>query len=168
MVVGSSANGLDLPSINTDIKVTSCHQPQSSCPFKDSRQKIWGLGYHLLVFVYKKEDDLLEQKGRLKFLSCSFVDKERTADYQTTIGLNEILRHKGNVEDVFAFLCDHKIPADEVSLMNLAKEIFNNPPAIGYLTISNALQWRLQYGRVVSLEEDVPGIIPIIRCADDE
>ena len=57
MTVGSSANGLDLPSVNTDIKVTSIKQPQSSCPFKDSKQKIYGLGYNLIVFVYKKTDD---------------------------------------------------------------------------------------------------------------
>ena len=30
--IGSSANGLDLPDVNTDIKVTSIKQPQSSCP----------------------------------------------------------------------------------------------------------------------------------------
>lgn len=30
---GNSASGLDLPSILTDIKVTSIKQPQSSCPF---------------------------------------------------------------------------------------------------------------------------------------
>lgn len=42
--VGSSANGIDLPSedIQTDIKVTSIKQPQSSCPYKDSKQKIFG------------------------------------------------------------------------------------------------------------------------------
>lgn len=51
LTVGNSANGLDLPSVNTDIKVTSIKQPQSSCPFKDSKQKIFGLGYNLLVFV---------------------------------------------------------------------------------------------------------------------
>jgi len=45
MDLGNSASGLDLPSINTDIKVTSIKQPQSSCPFKDSKQKIFGLGY---------------------------------------------------------------------------------------------------------------------------
>ena len=54
--VGSSASGIDLPSaeINTDIKVTSIKQPQSSCPFKNAQQKIFGLGYNLLVFVYDK------------------------------------------------------------------------------------------------------------------
>ncbi len=56
MTVGSSANGIDLPSddILTDIKVTSIKQPQSSCPFRDAKQKIYGLGYNLLVFVYDK------------------------------------------------------------------------------------------------------------------
>lgn len=56
--VGSSAKGIDLPDsfINTDIKVTSIKQPQSSCPFKNTNQKIFGLGYNLLVFVYQKED----------------------------------------------------------------------------------------------------------------
>ena len=49
--VGSSAKGIDLPSVDTDIKVTSIKQPQSSCPFKDAKQKIFGLGYNLLVFV---------------------------------------------------------------------------------------------------------------------
>jgi len=53
MTVGSSANGLDLPSINTDIKVTSIKQPQSSCPFKDSKQKIYGLGYNLIVLFIR-------------------------------------------------------------------------------------------------------------------
>ena len=56
---GSSAKGIDLPGkdIYTDIKVTSIKQPQSSCPFKDAKQKIFGLGYNLLIFVYDKTDD---------------------------------------------------------------------------------------------------------------
>lgn len=49
---GNSANGIDLPSLGVDIKTTSIMQPQSSCPFKSARQKIYGLGYNLLVFVY--------------------------------------------------------------------------------------------------------------------
>lgn len=48
--VGSSAKGIDLPGLNVDIKTTSERQPQSSCPFKAARQKIFGLGYSLLIF----------------------------------------------------------------------------------------------------------------------
>lgn len=103
IAVGNSANGLDLPSVNTDIKVTSIKQPQSSCPFKDSKQKIFGLGYNLLVFVYKKYDDSKMRKGMLDFVSCSFIDKSRTADYQTTTGLHKIILNQGNQDDIFAF-----------------------------------------------------------------
>lgn len=163
LAIGNSTNGLDLPSVNTDIKVTSIKQPQSSCPYKDSKQKIYGLGYNLIIFVYKKEDDEQQKKGKLAFLSCTFVDAKRTADYQTTTGLLNIINNNGNADDVFAFLSDHKIPADEVTLSNMAAEILKNPPAIGYLTISNALQWRLQYGRIVALNENIEGITPIIK-----
>jgi hypothetical protein len=48
---GSSAKGIDFPELDVDIKVTSITQPQSSCPYKSARQKIFGLGYSLLVFV---------------------------------------------------------------------------------------------------------------------
>lgn len=162
MTVGSSANGLDLPSINTDIKVTSIKQPQSSCPYRDSKQKIYGLGYNLIVFVYDKRDDNTRRMSCLDFVSCTFIDASRTGDYQTTTGLRQIIGNNGNADDVFAFLSDHKIPADEVTLMQMAEHILANPPAIGYLTISNALQWRLQYKRVVTLKEHIEGIIQVI------
>lgn len=166
IAVGSSANGLDLPSVNTDIKVTSIKRPQSSCPFTDSKQKIYGLGYNLIVFIYDKIDDAHTQKGCLNFLSCSFIESSRTGDYQTTTGILNIISNHGNADDIFAFLVDHKIPSDEVSLMNMAEELLRNPPKVGYLTISNALQWRLQYTRIVNLAETVDGITPIIKYSN--
>lgn len=47
--------------------------------------------------------------------------------------------------------------------MQMAEQILKTPPQIGYLTISNALQWRLQYNRIVHLEEKVEGITPIVK-----
>ena len=75
VVIGSSAMGIDLPSatVLTDIKVTSITQPQSSCPFKNARQKIYGLGYNLLFFVYNKQD--LGKTCRLNFIYCTFINK---------------------------------------------------------------------------------------------
>lgn len=162
--IGSSASGIDLPSdeILTDIKVTSIKQPQSSCPFKDAKQKIFGLGYNLLVFVYEKIDDPNRKTATLNFVSCSFISKERTADYTTTFRLREMLKDKANAEDIIAYLIDKNIPADEITLNELANQILNSPPEQGYLTISNALQWRLQYQRIVTLEKSVKGITKII------
>ena len=156
VLVGSSARGIDLPSddILTDIKVTSIKQPQSSCPFKDAKQKIFGLGYNLLVFVYDKTDDPTTQTAILNFVSCSFVHKERTADYTTTFRLREMIKDGANEADIIAYLQDKNIPADEITLAKVAEQILQSTPEQGYLTISNALQWRLQYQRIVTLVDD--------------
>jgi hypothetical protein len=164
VMIGSSASGVDLPSsdILTDIKVTSIKQPQSSCPFKDAKQKVFGLGYNLLVFVYDKTDDSNTQTSTLNFVSCSFVSKERTADYTTTFRLREMVKDGANEADIIAYLQDKNIPADEITLTKLAEQILLNPPEQGYLTISNALQWRLQYQRIVALTDDISGISKIV------
>jgi len=46
------------------MKVTSSRQPQSSCPFKHARQKIYGLGSSLLVFVYDKTDNPADRNNK--------------------------------------------------------------------------------------------------------
>lgn len=155
---GSSASGIDLPGLDVDIKVTSIRQPQSSCPFKSASQKIFGLGYHLLVFVYEKTDDNETETSRLNIRHVIFVDKEYTADYQTTRGLLDILERDGNRDDIIAFIMDRNLPVEETGAGQLADEIMEAPPNQGYLTISNALQWRLQYGRVIQEAGTVPGI----------
>lgn len=163
VVLGNSASGIDLPgeAIQTDIKVTSIKQPQSSCPFKDAKQKIFGLGYNLLVFVYDKKDDHDNKSAILDFVSCSFIEEKRTGDYTTTFRLREMVKDGAIAEDIFAFLSDRNIPADEMTLMKMAEQILKKPPEQGYLTISNALQWRLQYQRIVNLHEAVNGITKI-------
>jgi hypothetical protein len=164
VIVGSSAKGIDLPSddILTDIKVTSIKQPQSSCPFKDVKQKIFGLGYNLLVFVYDKTDNPETQTATLNFVSCSFISKERTADYTMTYRLREMVKDKANEADIIAYLQDRNIPVDEITLTEIAKQVLKTPPQQGYLTISNALQWRLQYQRIVTLSEDISGVEKIV------
>lgn len=161
---GNSAKGIDFPDnkILTDIKVTSAKQPQSSCPFKSAREKIYGLGYNLLLFVYEKYDDHATKTASFKFVCCAFIDKDRTADYQTTRQINQILKNDGNMDDLIALFEDRNIPGDEIVYTQLAEEILSNPPKQGYLTISNALQWRLQYGRIVGLEYSIEGIDKII------
>ncbi len=163
--MGSAARGIDFPDkhINTDVKVTSIAQPQSSCPFRDARQKIYGLGYNLLLFVYEKKDDPITRSANLNFKSCSFINKERTGDYQTTKSVLQMIDNDANTDDIIAYLMDRNIPADEITLNKIAEEILKNPPNQGYLTISNALQWRLQNQRVVMLTDNPDGIIKIVH-----
>ena len=143
--------------IETDIKVTSIVQPQSSCPFKNARQKIFGLGYNLLIFVYDKKDT--PTTCTLDFKYCTFIDKSRTADFTITKRLREMVDDGANKDDIVGFLVDKNVPGDAIVYSDLADEILRNKPKQGYLTISNALQWRLQYTRVISLENTVNGVL---------
>jgi hypothetical protein len=162
-VPGNSASGIDFPELKVDIKVTSIRQPQSSCPFRSARQKVYGLGYSLIIFVYDKRDDEVTRTSTLRILHTIYVEEEHTADYQLTKGLRSILDNGGNGDDVFAFLTEKHLPIDEIGLHNLASEILEKRPNQGYLTISNALQWRLQYSRVIDHAGTAPGILPVFR-----
>ena len=160
MTVGSSASGIDLPSVNTDIKTTSITQPQSSCPFKSARQKIFGLGYNLLVFVYSKHDT--RNSCSLQITHCTFIEADRTADYTITALIRRMLSVNANKEDIIALLNDKNVPGDEITYNDLADEILAFPPSQGYLTISNALQWRLQYKRVIELNNTIEGVVNFV------
>lgn len=158
---GNSASGIDIPGLGVDIKVTSIKQPQSSCPFKSASQKIYGLGYSLLIFVYEKYDDHKQKTGRLDMRHAIFVDKKRTADFQATSRIIEILNNDGNKDDIIAFIAERNLPVDEIGADQLAERIIKEPPVQGFLTISNALQWRLQYRRVIQQAGDVAGILRV-------
>lgn len=158
---GNSASGIDFPGLGVDIKVTSIRQPQSSCPFESARQKIYGLGYHLLVFVYEKIDNNNDLTACLDMKHAVFVDKSKTADFQTTRGIRNIIANDGNADDLTAFFSERNLPIDEIEAARLAKEVLDNPPVEGSLTISNALQWRLQYGRVITQAGNVEGVIRV-------
>lgn len=172
-IEGNSANGIDFPELLVDIKVTSIKQPQSSCPFKSARQKIFGLGYSLLIFVYDKTDDKAKYTATLNILRTItlnilrtiYVNTERTADFQMTRGIRNILENEGNKDDLVAFILDRNLPVDEIEANNIADEILSHPPLQGFLTISNALQWRLQYGRVIERAGQEEGIISVYKAS---
>jgi hypothetical protein len=157
-ILGNSASGIDFPDLGIDIKATSIRQPQSSCPFRDASQKVYGLGYHLLVFVYEKIDRHELRAAQLGIRHAIFIARERTGDYQTTYGLKGILSRNGNKDDVVAFLEERNLPLDEIGRDLLADRIIREPPEIGYLTVSNALQWRLQYGRAIGVIGKIEGV----------
>ena len=79
-----------MPELGVDIKTTSIIQPQSSCPFKSARQKIFGLGYSLLVFVYKKEDNQQTKKCKWHY-KVGIMKKRELGDFQTPTVLADLL-----------------------------------------------------------------------------
>lgn len=152
---GSSAKGIDLPDINTDIKFTSIQQPQSSLPFKDAGQKIFGLGYNLIIFVYDKDD---KRERNIIFKNVSFVDESKTADFTITKLLRETIRLGGNDDDLYAILADRNIPGDDITYRYIIHRIREKGVNQGYITITNALQWRASYRRVVEVSGTITGV----------
>ncbi|MDT3396409.1 restriction endonuclease [Streptomyces sp. B1866] len=158
---GNAAKGIDFPGLNVDLKFTSIKQPQSSCPFRSARQKVYGLGYHILLMVYEKFDDHDLRTALLEFRHVLFIEDRRTADYHLTAGIRRLVRQGAIVDEVDAYLEDRNLPLDPESRWELAARLIDDPPEQGVLTVSNALQWRLQYGRAIrsaDAPEEFPGL----------
>lgn len=154
---GNSARGIDFPELGVDIKVTSIRQPQSSCPFKSARQKIYGLGYSLLVFVYDKQDDEKTRTGRLDMQHTIFVAKEQTADFQTTSGLRRLIENKANRDDILAFFEEHFMPFEAPEDIRFAETVLNHPPTVGALGQQRkCASW---FERVIECAGTVDGIL---------
>jgi hypothetical protein len=154
---GNSAKGIDFPEIGVDIKVTSIRQPQSSCPFKSARQKIYGLGYSLLVFVYDKVDDEKTRTGRLDMRHTVFVEKEQAADFQTTSGLRRLVENKANRDDILAFFEEHYLPFEEPRDIRLAERVLRRPPTVGAL--GQQKKGPSCFDRAIELEGIVDGVL---------
>jgi hypothetical protein len=79
-----------------------------------------------------------------------------------TRGLRQILDNKGNEDDLVAFMADRMLPVEEMETHAIARELLAGADMQqGYLTISNALQWRLQYSRIIAEAGAVEGIIRV-------
>ena len=72
--------------------------------------------------------------------------------------LREMLTDGANREDIVAYLTDRNLPVDDIEAQQIAEDVLRSPPAQGYLTISNALQWRLQYGHAIAVAGSVAGV----------
>ena len=113
----------------------------------------------MLVFVYDKTDDPSAKTALLNILHTIFVEPHRTADFQTTSGILKILDNNPVVDDLLAFFDERMLPLDDIAAREMAEEVLKNRPSLGYLTISNALQWRLQYTRVITEAGNIEGML---------
>ena len=66
------------------------------------RQKIFGLGYALLIFVYEKTDDPRTTSSTLNILHTVFVEPHRTGDFQMTRLIRQMLENEAIAEDLVA------------------------------------------------------------------
>lgn len=129
-------------------KIQSGETNQSSSTFKCNQ-------------IYQKKDNNLNKTGQLNIIHTIYVDQSRTADYQTTSGIKKIIENDGNKDDLLAFFQERMLPVDDIEANLIAEELLEKSFNIGYLTISNALQWRLQYSRVIDKADEISGILRI-------
>ena len=156
---GSAAKGIDFPGLDVDIKTTSIRQPQSSCPFKNARQKIYGLGYSLLIFVYDKKDNAETKTGLLDILHTIFVQKERTADHSMTVALRRMIGDGANSDDILAFFEERFMPFEEPEDIRLAERVLRQPPAVGAL--GQSTKRPSCFDRVIECAGKVDGVLSL-------
>lgn len=112
--------------------------------------------------MYEKKDDAKTRTARLDIQHVIFVEKERTGDFQTTTGLRRLLENNANRDDILAFFEERMLPVRDMEAEALAQQVLIKQPEIGYLTVSNALQWRLQYSRVIEKAGTVDGVKKLV------
>lgn len=80
--------------------------------------------------------------------------------WSVNCGTPGILPQPGPAHPRIRFIQERNLPLDEIGRRVLAEQVKENPPTIGCLTISNAQQWRLQYGRAIALADagKTPGV----------
>ena len=157
--------GISFPEkdINTNILVVSKEKPESMCVFKNAMQKIYGLGFNVILFIYEKEDNHDQKASRISFKKCAFIEKERTADYDITFQLIQMIENDAQKDDIIGFLMDHNMPADELKLNHIAEQILINPPKQGYFGICYPMKWELKFGKFLDLKEQTGGITDILE-----
>ncbi len=79
-----------------------------------------------------------------------------------TVALRRMIENGANKDDILGYFEERLLPIDNIESETLADEVLRNPPEIGYLTISNALQWRLQYSRIIEQAGKVDGILRLV------
>ena len=88
-----------------------------------------------------------------------YIDQAQTSDYALTGQIRAIVERLSDgpfggresvIQDLDALLKDKNIPLDGGSRRQLAERLVDDVSEQGVLTISNSLQWRLQYSRAIS------------------
>lgn len=140
--IPSSDEGVAFPSLATDFRVA----PGARLRFGDGslswHHKIRGFNHNLLVMVPSPVVELS---------TAVFIDHNRTADFQTTLGIRDIMRRNGNLDDIVAFLEERRIGANDDERLAAAGAIISSPPRLGYLTYSLGDSPCIRFGHVLDV-----------------
>ena len=70
--------------------------------------------FGLIIFVYDKVDDSFNRTSRLNICHTIYVEAERTADYQLTKSINDILDNTDYVQNYVVYVQESEAGTDDV------------------------------------------------------
>lgn len=147
---GSVGIYVDLPVFNVDVRATSNSQPQSSSKAVDPGERLVGVDYNILLFVYDREK--VGDGSHFEIVSCVYIPKENAADHRITEDVSKLAKEYGNDELSEAEFREQLEDMTGTSFGEISDEIFDrikkNPPEKGVITISPAIQWRFRYSKM--------------------
>lgn len=157
---GSVAQEEDIPELNLDVKATSKTQPQSSIPMRAPIERIRGMNYDILVFIYDMDKSGDERSVEIEH--CSYIPRERTSDHRKSKEARELIEEYENNDISWSELKTNikeltgvsHLESVEVVTDEQLEELIKNPPKEGAITVSAAAQWRPQYRQVTKDDED--------------
>lgn len=151
---GSVAEGIDLPAFNLDVKTTSNRHPQSSSPFDDPGERITGVDYNILLFVYDRKS--VEGGNKFEIVSCAYIPKERASDYRKSENARTLVADYREGTLTESELREQLEELTGIGAISDEKfeEIKQNPPKKGGITMTPAVQWRFNYNKMV--KDEVP------------
>ena len=117
------------------------------------------MGYALLIFVYDKIDDAKTRTARLVLQHVIFVEKHRSADFQTTSGLRRLLGNNANRDDILAFFEERMLPVRDLEAEALAEEVLRRLPEVGYINGSTEQFRPPLFSRASENAGQIPGLL---------
>ncbi|XHR27377.1 MAG: hypothetical protein ACFUZC_15690 [Chthoniobacteraceae bacterium] len=151
-------DGIAFPDIKVDVKFVNDRLNDSFCPMISRLQKVKGLGYDVLLFVYHQESDFAAGTVWLEIRRAIWVENYRTADWYATTSLLDCLAKKPLMEDLLSLFDDFPFMLHPGEAWKLAEDSLKKPPQQGYAAIGRASLWHIRWGRVISEAGKVDGI----------
>lgn len=157
-----SISDIAFPALDIDLAVANDQAMYTEKRYSHYSEYIYGFKNSFLTFVYKKKDDTRKKTSALEIKHAIFIDKRLTADHMLTKMILRMIENETSFVDISEILSERNFRFDEISADNLAKEILQNPPTLGYLTLTARMHWRLRFDRAIQNAGLIEGIERIV------
>ena len=154
-----SKKEIAFPKINVDVKFVNDRLNDSYCLMQSGTQMFRGLGYDVLLFIYRQQSDFAAGTVGLDIRHAIWVKSYRTADWYATRSIIDCLAKTPKMENLLAIFEITPFPVTPGEAWKLAEEALKTPPKQGFAAIGRAVKWHIRWGRVIEEAGKVDGIL---------